>query len=77
MRTLRAFLDCWRCGVGNIRVITRRQSSNSRFRTAATLRRTRAKSAIIANFPPGDYTAIVRGVNNTTGVALVEVYDLH
>jgi len=35
------------------------------------------ESAIIANLPPGDYTAIVRGVNNTTGVALVEVYDLH
>jgi hypothetical protein len=34
------------------------------------------ESAIIANLPPGDYTAIVRGVNNTTGVALVEVYDL-
>jgi hypothetical protein len=34
-------------------------------------------SAIIANLPPGNYTAIVRGVNNTTGVALVEVYDLH
>ena len=26
--------------------------------------------------PPGNYTAIVRGVNNTVGVALVEVYDL-
>jgi len=26
--------------------------------------------------PPGNYTAILRGVNNTTGVALVEVYDL-
>jgi hypothetical protein len=26
--------------------------------------------------PPGNYTAIVRGVNNTTGVGLVEVYDL-
>ena len=25
---------------------------------------------------PGNYTAIVRGVNNMTGVALVEVYDL-
>jgi N-acetylneuraminic acid mutarotase len=34
------------------------------------------ESAIIANLPPGNYTAIVRGVNNTTGVALVEVYDL-
>ncbi len=38
--------------------------------TAAT------ESAIIANLQPGNYTAIVRGVNNTTGVALVEVYDL-
>ena len=35
------------------------------------------ESAIIAELPPGNYTAIVRGVNNTTGVALVEVYDLH
>src|SRR5256714_4823094 len=36
----------------------------------------RRESAIIADLPPGNYTAIVRGVNNTTGVALVEVYDL-
>jgi hypothetical protein len=35
-----------------------------------------SESAIIAELPPGNYTAIVRGVNNTTGVALVEVYDL-
>jgi hypothetical protein len=35
------------------------------------------ESAIIANLPPGNYTAIVRGVNNTTGVALVEVYALN
>jgi len=34
------------------------------------------ESAIIADLPPGNYTAIVRGVNDTTGVALVEVYDL-
>ncbi|MFL6499697.1 MAG: plastocyanin/azurin family copper-binding protein [Candidatus Udaeobacter sp.] len=34
------------------------------------------ESAIIANLPAGNYTAIVRGVNGTTGVALVEVYDL-
>jgi hypothetical protein len=36
-----------------------------------------SESAIVVNLPPGNYTAIVRGVNNTTGVALVEVYDLH
>ena len=35
-----------------------------------------SESAIIANLPPGSYTAIVRGVNNTNGVGLVEVYDL-
>jgi hypothetical protein len=25
--------------------------------------------------PPGNYTAIVRGINNSTGVGLVEVYN--
>ena len=35
-----------------------------------------SESAIVANLPPGNYTAILRGVNSTTGVALVEVYDL-
>jgi hypothetical protein len=36
-----------------------------------------SESAIIATLPPGNYTAIVRGVNSTTGVALVEVYALN
>jgi hypothetical protein len=35
------------------------------------------ESAIVALLPPASYTAIVRGVNNTTGVALVEVYALN
>jgi N-acetylneuraminic acid mutarotase len=35
-----------------------------------------SESAIIANLQPGNYTAIVQGVTNTVGVALVEVYDL-
>jgi hypothetical protein len=35
-----------------------------------------SESAIMATLQPGNYTAMVRGVNNTTGVALVEVYDL-
>ena len=35
------------------------------------------ESAIVRNLTPGNYTAIVRGVNNTTGVALVEAYDLN
>ena len=35
-----------------------------------------AESAIIATLDPGSYTVIVRGVNNITGIGLVEVYDL-
>ena len=34
------------------------------------------ESAMIVSLPPGNYTAIVRGVNSTTGIGLVEVYDL-
>ena len=34
------------------------------------------ESAIDANLNPGAYTAVVRGNNNATGVALIEVYDL-
>jgi hypothetical protein len=35
------------------------------------------ESAIVAMLSPANYTAIVRGVNNTTGVGLVEVYALN
>ncbi len=34
------------------------------------------ESAIDATLSPGAYTAVVRGKNNITGVALIEVYDL-
>ncbi len=34
------------------------------------------ESAIIATVPRGVYTAILRGKDATTGVALVEAYDL-
>jgi uncharacterized repeat protein (TIGR01451 family) len=34
------------------------------------------ESAIVATLDPGPYTAIVRGVNSTLGIALVEAYDL-
>ena len=34
------------------------------------------ESAILATLAPGNYTAIVRGANDTTGVGLVEVYHL-
>ncbi|MFL6589873.1 MAG: DUF1800 family protein [Chthoniobacterales bacterium] len=32
--------------------------------------------AVVATLVPGNYTTIVSGVNNTTGIALVEMYDL-
>jgi hypothetical protein len=35
------------------------------------------ESAIVRDLAPGPYTAIVRGTNNATGVALVEVYNLN
>jgi hypothetical protein len=35
-----------------------------------------AESAILSTLSPGSYTAIVRGVGDTTGVALVEAYGL-
>ncbi len=35
------------------------------------------ESAIAVNLVPGAYTAIVKGIGNTTGVALVEIYDLN
>jgi hypothetical protein len=34
------------------------------------------ESAIVAVLPAGSYTAVVRGANNSTGVALVEAYQL-
>ena len=34
------------------------------------------EAAILATLEPGNYTAIVRGKNNSSGTALVEVYDL-
>jgi hypothetical protein len=33
------------------------------------------ESAIAATLPPGIYTALLAGLNNGTGVGLVEVYD--
>lgn len=34
------------------------------------------ESAVLATLTPGNYTAVVRGKGNTTGVALVEIYML-
>lgn len=34
------------------------------------------ESALVVTLPPGEYTALLAGVNNGSGVGLVEVYDL-
>lgn len=34
------------------------------------------EAVISATLPPGSYTGVVRGVNNSAGVALIEAYDL-
>ena len=45
--------------------------------TAAGLAPSNAKeAAIAATLPPGLYTALLAGLNNGTGIGLVEVYDL-
>lgn len=36
-----------------------------------------AEAAIVTSFSPGSFTAIVRGADGTTGVAVVEVYQLN
>jgi hypothetical protein len=33
-------------------------------------------AALVVNLEPGSYTAQVEGVNNTTGIVLIEVYEL-
>jgi hypothetical protein len=35
-----------------------------------------AESAILARLAPGSYTAVLRGVGDTTGVAIVEVFGI-
>ncbi len=34
------------------------------------------EAAIVATLMPGNYTAIMRGLNNTTGIGVVKAYDL-
>jgi hypothetical protein len=34
------------------------------------------EAAIVATLSPGNYTAVVRDATFSTGIALVEVYDL-
>ena len=57
------FNDDWQSDQANDIIATGLQPSNP------------AESVIVRTLTPGNYTAIVTGVNNTTGIALVEVYE--
>lgn len=59
-----AFNDNWRSNQEAFILATGLQPAND------------AESAIEGMLPPGNYTAIVRGAGNATGVAVVEVYGL-
>ena len=48
-----------------------------RFRLQVSRLPNARESAMLPTLAPGAYTIIVRGVNNTTGVGLVEAYNLH
>jgi hypothetical protein len=52
------------------------QSQEALVRSTTIAPSNNPESAIVATLPPGPTTAVVRGKNNTTGVGLVEVYNL-
>jgi hypothetical protein len=52
------------------------QSQEAEVRAAALAPTNDFESAIVTTLVPGLYTAVVRGKNNATGVALVETYNL-
>jgi hypothetical protein len=53
------------------------QSQESAIRATTIPPSNDLESAIVVTLSPGPYTAVVRGKNASTGVALVEVYNLH
>jgi hypothetical protein len=59
-----AFNDDWKLGQPQAVVATQFAPSDDR------------ESAIVAFLAPGNYTAVVRGKGDTTGVALVEAYRI-
>jgi hypothetical protein len=53
------------------------ESANKQEIVASTIAPSdRRESAIVATLAPGSYTAVVSGTNQTTGSAIVEIYDL-
>jgi hypothetical protein len=61
----------WQSG-NDVALITAAQAQTGAFAFA----KGSADSAILIVLPPGSYTAEVSGVGNTTGIALVEVYEV-
>jgi hypothetical protein len=71
--TLLATNDNWRTTqIGGL--LTSNQSIDIMASTVAPSKD--AESAILVTLAPGAYTAIVRGAGNTTGIAVIEGYDL-
>jgi photosystem II stability/assembly factor-like uncharacterized protein len=67
-------------GTGGFATITNdnwRQSQEAEIQATGIPPNNDFEAAIMATLPAGAYTAIVRGSGNTSGVALVEVYDLN
>jgi len=52
------------------------QSQESAIRATTLVPSNDLEAALVTTLSPGSYTAVVRGKNNTTGVGLVEVYNL-
>lgn len=66
-------------GPGSFATITNdnwRDTQESEILAAGLAPTQNLESAIWATLSPGAYTAILRGTNNTMGIALVEIYDL-
>ncbi len=53
-----------------------RSSQEALIRSTGLAPTSDAESAVVLDLPPGGYTALLRGVNDGQGVALVEVYEL-
>ncbi len=64
----------WGTQVGGAAAVTAIQQATTRLRTFALPNNSR-DAVVLATLNPGSYTVQARGAGNTTGVAIVEVYD--
>jgi streptogramin lyase len=54
-----------------------RQTQEAEIQATGVAPSNEAESAIVRTLAPGNYTAVVRGKNDTTGIGVVEAYDLN